>query len=466
MKKPGKQLTVSPLYCIFIGMVALFIVCTVLAVHWVNFRDSVAVANLFLSIATLLFTLLLYVFCFSSVTWDLRQKDLFSLMILCFYLANLFLLLTSGSEENPRLYRLTMLLYTLVYLFSALYWLSFWLFQRGKYRYIVKEKLIQAVLFVFFGVYAAFSVVNYFTGFCFFIRPDGAFVIRSSFLYYLTVLCFIIYLAIALLTQCPTKTKLTLTCYSLFPLIIWIPVFCFPHGEFYRSIFSSLGMLFYLLPLYMLFFNVYLETGRLLLQREKDLQESKAKAMALKISPHFISNTMSSIVALCYTDAQQAGNLASKFARYLRNNYTDITDEAMIPFSEELEHIRNYLAVEQMRFAGLQVEYDIQADRFLLPTLTVQPLVENAVRHGISKRPDASGTVKISSFETKTDYVIRIADDGAGYHPAPEQDGKKHIGIANAKTRLTLLCAGELTITDQAGQGAVCEIRIPKGAKA
>lgn len=71
-------------------------------------------------------------------------------------------------------------------------------------------------------------------------------------------------------------------------------------------------------------------------------------------------------------------------------------------------------------------------------------MVENAVRHGISKRPDASGTVKISSFETENDYVIRIADDGAGYHPAPEPDGKKHVGIANARTRLTLLCAGEL----------------------
>ena len=464
MKMYRKQPRELPLRCIFIGMAVMFIICAVFAVRWVDFRNPVAAVNLFLSVATFLFTLLLYVFCVNSFTWNLRQKNLFAMMILCFYLTNLPLLLTSGSEGNPRLCRLTMLLYTLVYLFSALYWLCFWFFQQGKYRYPVGEKLIRTVFFAFFGVYGISAVVNQFTGFCFFIRPDGTFAVRSPFLYYLTVLWFILYLAIALLTRCSIKTKLTLVSYSLFPLLSWLPVICFPHGEFYRSIFSNLGMLAYLLPLYMLFFNVYLETGHLLMQREKDLEESRARAMTLKISPHFISNTMSSIVSLCYTDAQQAGDLAAKFARYLRENYADMTEEPMVPFSKELEHIRNYLTVEQVRFAGLRVEYDIQADCFLLPTLTVQPLVENAVRHGICKRPDASGTIKISSFETKSDYIIRIEDDGVGYRPAPEQNGRKHIGIANAKTRLTLLCAGELTIASRAEQGTVCEIRIPKEA--
>ena len=462
MKKDGKHLPSAVLYGIFAAMAAAFIFCTVVAARWVDFRDPVAAVNLFLSVATLLFTLLLYVFCVNSFTWDPREKDLFTAMIVCFYLTNLPLLMTSGSEGKPQLYRLTMLLYTLLYLFSALYWLFFWFFQRGKYPHLVGDALIQNVFFVFHGVYAVSAVVNHFTGFCFFVRPDGTFVIRSLFLYILTVLWFLIYLVIALLKRCSVKVKLTLAGYSVFPLMVWVPVFCFPHGDFYRDIFSNLGMLFYLIPLYMLFFNVYLEAGHLFMQQEKELEESRARAMTLKISPHFISNIMSSIVALCYSNVQKAGDLATKFARYLRDNYTDMTEETMIPFSQELEHIRNYLAVEQVRFAGLRVEYDVPVQHFLVPTLTVQPLVENAVRHGISKRSDASGTVRISSFETQNDYVICIADDGVGYHPAPENDGKKHVGIANAKTRLTLLCAGELTVTEQPGQGTVCEIRIPK----
>ena len=138
MKMYRKQSTELPLRCIFIGMAVLFIICAVFAVRWVDFRNPVAAVNLFLSVATFLFTLLLYVFCVNSFTWNLRQKNLFAMMILCFYLTNLPLLLTSGIEGTPRLCRLTMLLYTLVYLFSSLYWLSFWFFQRGKFRSIFR----------------------------------------------------------------------------------------------------------------------------------------------------------------------------------------------------------------------------------------------------------------------------------------------------------------------------------------
>ena len=105
-----------------------------------------------------------------------------------------------------------------------------------------------------------------------------------------------------------------------------------------------------------------------MLQRSKELTQSRANAMMLKISPHFIANTMSSIVALCDSDASKAGNLAAKFAKYLRDNYVDMTEESMITFGKEIEHIKNYLAIEQIRFENLYIEYDIQVDNFMLPT--------------------------------------------------------------------------------------------------
>ena len=464
--KTHEKTTITRSHGILVGMIAASVVCTVITIGWIDFRVPAVAVNFFLSMVALVFTILLYTFCSNSTACDARQKKALSLAATALFLCSLLLLLYSGSENKPHLWRVTMLFYTLLYLIGALYWLCFWLYQRGSYRTPRGEKLVQAIYFVSLCAYCILVVVNYFTGFCFAVLPDGTFVTRSSWMYTLIALWYVVYPVMTLSSQAPIKARLILTSCTLFPMVTWVPLFIWPGSQFYFDIYTHVGALLYLIPLYLLFFNVYLENGRLLSRRERDLEESRATAMALKISPHFISNTMSSIVALCHTDAQQAGELAAKFARYLRDNYTDMTDAAMIPFSEELEHIRNYLAVEQVRFVGLRVEYDIQAERFLLPTLTVQPLVENAVRHGISKRPDASGTVKISSFETETDYVIRIADDGAGYHPAPEPDGKKHVGIANARTRLTLLCAGELTITDQAGQGAVCEIRIPKGAKA
>lgn len=444
------------------GMVLLMLVLSAVVSPGVDFGSAGDALNYFIAVITLAFTVLLFFFCINSITLDRRESRIFKWMIVIFFLTAVLLLLI-GDSSRAAVHRLTMVLYTLLYLFSALYWLLFWDFQRGKHPHLFGEKCCGIIHCVFFGIYGALTVVNHFTGFCFSVAPDGVFVVRSYLLFYMTLAWFIIYLVLAMTTVCDLKTKLTLASYSLFPLLNWLLVLLFPDRAFYMGIFSALGTFLYLIPLYLLFFNVYLENGRLYLQRERELEESRANAMMLKISPHFISNVMGSIVALCDADAKKAGELAARFARYLRDNYTDMTDEQMIPFSKELEHIRNYLAVEQIRFPGLKVEYDVETEAFLIPTLAVQPLVENAVRHGISKRPDASGTVTIRAFEEERDYVIRILDDGIGFDTVEPRDDKKHVGIANARTRLALLCSGSLTVTGLPGQPTVCEIRIPKG---
>ncbi len=463
METSGKSLPSPALRAILIGMIAAFTVCTAVAARLVDFQNPAASLNLFLSAVTTAFTVLLYFFCINDVTWKRREKLIFENMVVIFFLTALSLLLASGSTGRAEMYRLTMLLNTLLYLLSSVYWIMFWFFQKAKYSHSFGEKPCGIIYLVFWGIYILQVVVNHFTGFCFFVDTNGVFVVRSPLLFIMTVLWFVIYFIFAVTTRCTRKIRMTLASYSLFPLLSWLLLFVFPDTTLYLDIFSSLGIFLYLIPLYLLFFNVYLESGRLFLQREKELEESRANAMMLKISPHFIANTMSSIVALCYTDAPKAGDLASKFAGYLRDNYADMNENAMIPFSKELDHIRNYLAIEVIRFPGLCVEYDVQAESFFLPTLTVQPLVENAVRHGITKRPDASGTVKISSFEEKNNYVIRITDNGMGLDTATMSDGKKHIGIANARTRLTLLCGGTLTVSALPEGGTVCEMKIPKG---
>lgn len=463
MKTSKKSIPNLPALIIFLGMIALFTVCTVIAVRLVDFNNAAAAINMFLSAVTATFTILLYFFCIIGVAWSKRERLLFENMVIIFFLTVLSLLLASGSTGKSEMFRITILLNTLLYLLSSIYWIVFWLFQKGRYSHPLGEKIYGIIHSVFWGIYILLVAVNHFTGFCFTVDTAGNFVVHSPLLFIMTVLWFIIYFILAVTTKCDIKIKLTLASHSLFPLLGWLLIFVFPDTAFYLDIFSSLGIFLYLIPLYLLFLNVYLESGRLFLEREKELEESRANAMMLKISPHFISNTMSSIVALCHIDAPKAAELASKFAGYLRDNFADISDEQIIRFSAELEHIRNYLAIEEVRFPGLCVEYDIKADAFFLPTLTVQPLVENAVRHGITKRPDASGTLKISSFEDENDYVIRIEDDGVGYNPSSKTDGKKHIGISNAKTRLALLCGGTLTLNALPERGTVCEIRIPKG---
>lgn len=116
-----------------------------------------------------------------------------------------------------------------------------------------------------------------------------------------------------------------------------------------------------------------------------------------------------------------------------------------------------------MRFEErLKVVYDIQASGFLVPPLVVQPMVENAVRHGVTKRPEG-GTITISILDTPADYVITVTDDGVGFDPDIDTwAGKYHIGIDNARERMRRQCGGDLSIDSKIGVGTVVTMSIPK----
>ena len=108
------------------------------------------------------------------------------------------------------------------------------------------------------------------------------------------------------------------------------------------------------------------------------------------------------------------------------------------------------------------MEYEIETSDFFLPALSLQPLVENAVRHGVTKREEG-GTIWVSTRESKEAYLVTIRDDGVGFDPArPQKDGREHVGIENVRSRLAAQCDGLLTIASRPGQGTVAQVRIPK----
>ena len=110
------------------------------------------------------------------------------------------------------------------------------------------------------------------------------------------------------------------------------------------------------------------------------------------------------------------------------------------------------------------MEYDIQADDFSIPALTLQPIVENAVRYGVMKK-EYGGTVRIVSREMPDAFVVTVADDGAGFDPfVPKADGRTHIGISNVGERLRVMCGGRLDIASTPGEGTVATISVPKEA--
>lgn len=136
-----------------------------------------------------------------------------------------------------------------------------------------------------------------------------------------------------------------------------------------------------------------------------------------------------------------------------------------IPFEQELEHLKKYLYIEKLRFGKkLNIEYDIQATDFELPQLSIQPLAENAVKHGISKKR-GGGTLTISTRETDDAYEVIVADDGVGFDtsaPVPQDDGRSHVGMENIKRRLKEMCDAEVVIESEVGKGTTARVIIPK----
>ena len=153
-------------------------------------------------------------------------------------------------------------------------------------------------------------------------------------------------------------------------------------------------------------------------EQQEEMVRQRTQVAILQMRPHFIHNTLMSIYYLCARDPQKAQQVILNFTRYLQSNFTAIAREGTIPFTEELEHTRAYLAVEQARYQGqLFVEFDTPNTFFRVPALTLQPIVENAVKHGVD--PDLGPLyVTVTTQDTDRGVRITVEDTGPGYAPS------------------------------------------------
>jgi sensor histidine kinase YesM len=106
-------------------------------------------------------------------------------------------------------------------------------------------------------------------------------------------------------------------------------------------------------------------------------------------------------------------------------------------------------------------DFDMNSDDFMLPALSIQPIVENAIKHGLMPL-DHGGTVRVSSWETASHYCVGIEDDGVGFDTSILLDERKHIGLRNIRERLEAMVGGSLTIESVPGQGTKVQLNIPK----
>ena len=200
---------------------------------------------------------------------------------------------------------------------------------------------------------------------------------------------------------------------------------------------------------------------------QKELSDINMTLMLSQIQPHFLYNALNTIKYLTKKDPKTAEKAIVKFSSYLRANMDSLTLKEPIPFKKELEHVQNYIYIEQLRFGDrLNVEYHIEYEDFTIPPLTVQPIVENAIKYGINQRVDG-GTVKISARETQNSILVTIEDNGVGFDVNEQKDDdRSHIGIKNIKTRLKEMSHAGVEIHSVKGEGTKVTIILPKEEKA
>ncbi|TQK62445.1 two-component system sensor histidine kinase LytS [Brevibacillus sp. AG162] len=205
------------------------------------------------------------------------------------------------------------------------------------------------------------------------------------------------------------------------------------------------------------------------------LADAEIRALHAQINPHFLFNALNTIVSFIRFRPEQARELLIHLGEYFRRNLHD--SGGYVSLARELEHIEAYLAIERARFGDkLHVEYDIEdgVERFTVPGLILQPLVENAVKHGLLPKREG-GTVVIRARRKEKQIVeLTVADNGVGmevdpFEPALDEKiaGRQlsGIGLANVKSRLQSLY-GEpygIVIESKSGSGTTCTIQLPIG---
>ena len=266
-------------------------------------------------------------------------------------------------------------------------------------------------------------------------------------------------LDLSLLIQYRKKiSKTVFTCLlssMVLPLIAVIALLFF-YGISLMNIAVNISMV-------LIFVAAVVEQSNELAQKEAQMCDMKIALALSQISPHFIFNTLSTIRHLCVKNPPLAVETVDEFTDYLRGNIDSLTNDRMIRFEKELKHVQTYLAIEKKRFGDrVNVNYDIHVTDFMIPPLSMQILVENAVKHGICKKAEG-GTVTIRTEQHEHKIYITIEDTGIGFDTEhlPE-DGKVHAGIANVRSRLENMCGGQLEIKSRIDQGTKVWIVLPE----
>lgn len=319
------------------------------------------------------------------------------------------------------------------------------------------KKLLFIINHTLFAVFVVFDFVNIFTG-VFFTAENGEY-LRSKIMFisqgYELIMFVMVFFITMFNKRLVIREKMAFACYCILPLLAIILQNVFKgYAIAYASIIVAIEILF---------FFVNISKNLQIAEEQEKNKDAQIRIMVSQIQPHFVYNALSSISTLITIDPEKAQKTLDDFTEYLRGNLSSLTETHLISFEDELKHIKTYVELEKVRFDNrLNIIYDIRATDFNIPCLSIQPIVENAIKHGVLQKIEG-GTVIIKTYSDRRYCYVVVEDNGVGFDVTQlDFDSNKNIGLKNIKYRIEKMGNGEMTIFSKIDSGTKVTVRFLK----
>lgn len=309
--------------------------------------------------------------------------------------------------------------------------------------------------------HAVLILVSQFTEFTYFIDENNVY--HRSGTYAVAYIIPVIMMLIGLVLVARHRQQLKRKQVFVFAIYFSIPIIGFAiqllvYGVYVVLIMTVIAAMMLLVVIMMDYTDEY--------YRQMEINTNlKTDIMLSQIQPHFMYNCLLVIRQICLENPAGAADALKEFTKFLRHNMESISTDTLIPFAEELEHVKCYVGLQQLRFGDeLKVDYDLECADFRLPTLTLQPLVENAIRYGARKREDGNGFVRVETRAYDDRFEVSVIDNGPGIDQVTTgyDEGKVGIALDNVRNRLQLICGGRLEIGPGEDSGVRATMILPR----
>lgn len=476
LKKKGWPFFVE---CIIIGIMLAQIVVGFLIV--VNFKDRVfqykdysdiyqnnaypasSIVNFSLDLSFMIIGTIIYGDLALVKKYKTKEDILFQIIIILVSLNMFNDIVCWVVQDIKKVAVINMIANFMFYTISYIVLYIYYLYIRESIKVKIKnDRIIDYLALLALMIIITLQVINCFTGFFFRVDIETGHYERTDFfmltLVYMAILySFILYSIVR--SKPNLKQLISYLAYFFIPIFTAITQALY--GEGYSLLYPAC-----MLSILIIYVNVQSNKDIEIEKNIMELENQKVINIVSQVQPHFIYNVLTSIYYLVDQDQEEAKKAISQFSKYLRSSLDVSNTPQIITLKQELDYCKLYIGLEKIRFEDkFDVKYDIKDDTFLVPRFCVQPLIENAIKHGLAKKK-GNGTLIISSRSDNDYHYITVSDDGVGFDKTkPLNDEVSHIGINNITFRLENFINGKLQIESEVGIGTKCIIMIPNDKK-